>query len=269
MAFSVVIPSYRNPEYLDLCLRSAFQNQTTDNQIIVVLDGYADESEHIVTKYKNLNVVAFEENRGQQVAHNTGVTLADCEHVLVVNDDNVFPRNWDKKLSAYASMYPDAVWAPNQIEPLPSIFQSFIHKDFGRTPSTFDYEAYLAYAGDDVGSSIPIGNDGQTWPLFISKRNYMMLGGIDVSFPSPAVADWDFFFRCELAGLRLLRANNLLFYHFAGAATKATPERAAQHAKKEQESHEYFAWKWGQHAYLEARTHNKRPLHGRFRGNLI
>jgi len=95
----------------------------------------------------------------------------------------------------------------------------------------------------------------------------MMLCGIDPSFPSPAVADWDFFFRCTLAGLSCMRAHSVPFYHFAGAATKATPERAAQHAMSEQASHEYFAWKWGDWATLDT-NHNKVAATRGFRGNI-
>lgn len=268
MALSVVIPTYRNPEYLDLCLRSATQNQSNpENEIIVVLDGYASESHVVLSKYStfNLNVVEFEQNRGQQIAHNTGVTLTTNEHVLIVNDDNVFPPNWDTNLNAYLKFYPDAVWTPNQIEPAPSMFRSFITRDFGTTPSTFDYEAFCEFAGRKVGTSIPIGEDGQTWPLLIRKRHYMMLGGIDVSFPSPAVADWDFFFRCELAGLHCRRASGVAFYHFAGSATKSTPERALFHANKERESFEYFAWKWGDYPKLD-QNNGKVPATSKFRG---
>ena len=45
---SLIIPSYRNPECLDLCLESALEGQSIKNQIIVILDGFAEESKHIV-----------------------------------------------------------------------------------------------------------------------------------------------------------------------------------------------------------------------------
>ena len=53
MPISVIIPSYKNPKYLDLCLKSIIENQTDRNEIIVVLDGYADLSKDVVEKYKN------------------------------------------------------------------------------------------------------------------------------------------------------------------------------------------------------------------------
>ena len=40
---SLVIPTYRNPEYLDICLRSAIENQTNKNEIVVAVDGFIEE----------------------------------------------------------------------------------------------------------------------------------------------------------------------------------------------------------------------------------
>ena len=40
MAISVIIPTYKEPEYLDLCLKSAFEGQVNHNEIIVVVDGF-------------------------------------------------------------------------------------------------------------------------------------------------------------------------------------------------------------------------------------
>ena len=36
---SLIIPTYKNPEVLELCLRSAIEGQEQDNEILVVVDG--------------------------------------------------------------------------------------------------------------------------------------------------------------------------------------------------------------------------------------
>ena len=57
---SVIIPTYRNPEYLDICLQSAIEQQDNKNEIIVAVDGYYDESKDILEKYKdNISVLDF------------------------------------------------------------------------------------------------------------------------------------------------------------------------------------------------------------------
>ena len=50
---SVVVPSYRSPRYLDICLDSLLDGQVNDNEIIVVIDGFVDESRYVIDKYKD------------------------------------------------------------------------------------------------------------------------------------------------------------------------------------------------------------------------
>ena len=50
---SVVIPSYRSPKYLDICLYSLFEGQRNENEVIVVIDGFVDESQWVIDKWKD------------------------------------------------------------------------------------------------------------------------------------------------------------------------------------------------------------------------
>ena len=50
---SVVIPTYKSPEYLDWCLHSCIEGQTLDtNEIIVIVDGHYEMSESVIKKYE-------------------------------------------------------------------------------------------------------------------------------------------------------------------------------------------------------------------------
>ena len=50
---SVVIPTYKAPEALEICLQSALSNQAGDNQIIVVVDGFYDLNKEVLEKYED------------------------------------------------------------------------------------------------------------------------------------------------------------------------------------------------------------------------
>ena len=39
---SIIIPTYRNPEHLDICLFSAINQQFYKNEIIVAVDGFIE-----------------------------------------------------------------------------------------------------------------------------------------------------------------------------------------------------------------------------------
>ena len=112
---SAIIPTYKSPEVLDLCLRSAIKGQQgRKNQIIVVVDGHYDINKEVLEKYaKSIDILNLEENVGLCRATNLGVFNAKHDLILIVNDDNVFPENWD--LSLIESYTPNSVISPNQI----------------------------------------------------------------------------------------------------------------------------------------------------------
>ena len=241
---SVIIPTYKEPEVLDLCLRSIIEGQSNKNQIIVIVDGFYDLNKEVLEKYKdNIDVLDLEENQGICRATNLGVYNAIYDLILVVNDDNIFPKNWDVNLEKM--WVPNRVLTPNQIEPIPSMFHQFHIKDLGRDPSTFDLEAFWKY--ENKLSKDKFDDAGSTPPFLMSKIDYMKIGGWDESYPGAWVVDWEFFMKCEMAGMKMIRTYNCHFYHFVSLGTK-TPERIAESQIKEQACHEYFRYKWGTYA---------------------
>ena len=235
---SVIIPTYKEPEYLDLCLKSIFEGQANNNEIIVVVDGFLKLNQSVLDKYPDVKVLDLGENQGLSVATNWGVYNATHEYILVVNDDNVFPRDWDEKLKPFQQK--GVVVSANQIEPSPSMFPQFIIKDLGKLPEEFDLEAYWEFEDTQYKQAEL---NGSTLPFMMNKYDYLAVGGWDLMYPSPHVVDWDFFLKCEYVGYIMKRAY-VNFYHFAGAATRKTPEQSAESTKKEQIAHQFFTTKW-------------------------
>tara|TARA_R110000751_G_scaffold51713_1_gene113188 strand:- start:983 stop:1753 length:771 start_codon:yes stop_codon:yes gene_type:complete len=235
---SVIIPTYKEPEYLDLCLKSIFEGQANNNEIIVVVDGFLELNQSVLDKYPDVKVLDLGENQGLSVATNWGVYNATHEYILVVNDDNVFPRDWDEKLKPFQQK--GVVVSANQIEPSPSMFPQFIIKDLGKSPEEFDLEAYWEFEDTQYKQAEL---NGSTLPFMMNKYDYLAVGGWDLMYPSPHVVDWDFFLKCEYVGYIMKRAY-VNFYHFAGAATRKTPEQSAESTKKEQIAHQFFTTKW-------------------------
>jgi glycosyltransferase involved in cell wall biosynthesis len=241
---SVIIPTYKEPEVLDLCLCSAIEGQNNKNQIIVVVDGYYDLNKEVLEKYKdNIDVLDLGENQGLCRATNLGVYNAQYDKILIVNDDNVFPYGWDTALELIYT--PNSIISPNQIEPTPSMFRQFEIKDLGRDPKTFDLKAFWRYEMDVFNEKIE--ETGSTLPIFMAKKDYLKVGGWDESYPGPWVVDWEFFMKCEMNGMKMLRTYNCHFYHFVSIGTR-TPDQVASNQVKEQACHEYFYYKWGTYA---------------------
>ena len=176
---SVIVPTYKEPEVLDICLDSIISGQDNRNQIIVAIDGFRELNQSVLEKYaSHIDVIDLPSNVGLNRATNFGVYAASHDNILIVNDDNVFPERWDARLLEHDIT--STVIAPNQIEPKPSIFPNFIIKPFG-DPDQFDMVAFNKFEQEVSRRSDDV--TGSTLPIYMSKTNYMMLGGWDEAYP--------------------------------------------------------------------------------------
>ena len=250
---SVIIPTHKSPEYLDLCLKSAFSGQKNENEIIVVVDGFYDLNKEVLEKYPTTKVLDLETNQGLSVATNWGVYNSSNDYILVVNDDNVFPRDWDVELIKYLSK--GRVVTPNQIEPSPSMFKQFNIKDLGKDIDEFNLEKFWEYE-ENLKQQQP-DQTGSTLPFAMHRLDYLAIGGWDVMYPSPHVVDWDFFAKCEYFNFEMIRIYKH-FYHFGSKSTRTTKEQNEFSAIKEMYAHQFFRQKWGVHAQHNSTTNSKR-----------
>lgn len=250
---SVIITAYKSPDALDLCLESLIRGQEQENQIIVVCDGFYDLNKEVLEKHaKSIDLLDLKENVGTCRAINLGVFNATYDNILILNDDNVAPNEWDTKLME--DFKPNSCLAPNQIEPFPSIFKQFIIKDLGRDPKIFDLNKF--WNEDLFESKNKIDNTGSTFPIMIKKLDFLRVGGFDDSYPSQTgfVADCEFFLKCQLSGIEMLRTYKLNFYHFV-SLTSHSPEQKEKSKQAEINCHEYFKYKWGK--YIQRDLNNK------------
>jgi glycosyltransferase involved in cell wall biosynthesis len=210
---SLIIPSYRNPECLDICLKSAIENQKNKNQIIVAIDGFIEESQEVLNKYKdNIFLLNLGTNQGMQQALNLGVMNATNERICIINDDNVLCKDWD--VAIMEGLKENEVITINQIEPYEGIF-NFPVKDFGTNPKEFDYNGFLSYE-----------------PTIRNNKN------------TPFICDWDFFLKLELNNKVFKRIHNAHFYHFVSMATKKGKTKESFIASENPAAQTYM-YKWG------------------------
>jgi len=240
---SVIIPTYKTPNALDLCLQSCIEGQVNKNQIIVVVDGFYDLNKEVLEKWsKHIDILNLEENVGTCRATNLGVYNAQYDKILIINDDNVVSQYWDKKLEEIYQ--PNSVITPNEIEPYPSMFRQKHIKDLGRSPEEFNLKSFWDY--EKNLSKLLIEEVGSTYPIFMTKSDYMRIGAYPEDYPSPSgfVADWEFFMRCQSNKLKMIRTYNCHFYHFVSLTAK-TPDQIEISRQYEINCHEYAKYKWG------------------------
>ena len=237
---SLIIPSYRNPECLDLCLKSVFDNQQNNNQIIVAIDGFIEESREVLDKYKDkINLLDLGTNQGMQQALNLGVMNAVNEKICIINDDNVLCKDWDVIIES--NLNQNEVVTISQIEPFEGIF-NFPVKDFGTKPSEFKYDEFIKY--EPTIRKEEVTADGGIFPFAMWKKDYMIVGGFDVLYKSPFICDWDFFLKLELNNKTFKRIHDAHFYHFVSMATKKGKDREFMVASESPAAQTYM-YKWG------------------------
>ena len=62
---SVIIPTYKSVEHLDLCLSSAIKGQVNKNQLIIVVDGTIDIVKSVLDKYDDdIDILDMQTNQG-------------------------------------------------------------------------------------------------------------------------------------------------------------------------------------------------------------
>ncbi len=254
---SVIIPCYKEVESLDICLKSIIEGCVDLDriEIITVIDGFYELNKPVLDKYKDyISILNLPTNMGMIKAMNLGAYNSSNNLLLHAQDDNVFSFGWDEIL--LKNYHSNSVLTPNQIEPFPSMFRQFHIKDLGRDPKTFDLKEFWEYSNSIKIDKIE--ESGSTFPFLISKQDYLKVGGFDESYPSPWVVDWEFFMKCRLSGLKMLRTYNCHFYHFVSlSSSEINPEKQIERNKIERESHEYAKYKWGNYIFHNSEDNSK------------
>lgn len=249
---SAIIPTYRNPDYLDLCLKSAMENKVDDDtEVIVIIDGYPEESQEVVEKYEGVQVLPLPQNMGMQYALNIGVMNASNEWIFIVNDDNIFGTKWDTRIKAALAYFvfdENLCLTINQVEPSDGIF-NFVTRDLGRTAATFDYDEWIKYESklSDFPPVPLASDDGRIFPFVLTKKWYQAVGGFDTFYKSPFWCDVDFFTKLEITNqIEFHRWHGAHLYHFGSIATKNRGDAEAELFKRsEGPAAQSFQYKWG------------------------
>jgi len=246
---SVLIPTYKSVDALNLCLKSVIGGCSNlhNIQVIVGVDGTYDLNKHVLDKFQdNVELLILEENVGLCRMTNLLVYNASHDLILILNDDNVVDEVWD--LALLRNLPNNSVITPNQIEPAPSIFRQFHITDHcGKNIDEFDLDKFYEFS-ENVSENT-VDETGSTLPIFMNKTDYLRVGGWDETYPQGMVADCDFFLKCRLSGMKMLRTYNCHVYHFASLSVNGEKRQQAESA-----GHEYFKYKWGN--YMKRDTNN-------------
>ena len=100
---SIIIPMYNAEKYITRLLVSCYQQDLEESlyEVIVIDDGSIDKSKDIVSEWQRTHtnlVYRYQDNAGQGLARNYGLSIAQGEYVWFVDSDDEIEQNCLGKL---------------------------------------------------------------------------------------------------------------------------------------------------------------------------
>jgi GT2 family glycosyltransferase len=233
--FSILIPTWNNLSFLQLCIESLRKNSTFKHQIIVHVNEGKDGSLDWVKVQPDIDLSYSAENIGVCYALNSCRTLVDTDYIVYLNDDMYVCPGWDAALSEEIKNAGTELFffSSTAIEPNPHS-NCAIQANFGRSPNDFDEETLLREF-----SSLPMNDwQGATWPPnIITTKVWDLVGGYSTEFSPGMYSDPDFSMKLWKLGVRLFKGcSKSRVYHFGSVSTKKI---------KKNKGYYTFVSKWG------------------------
>ncbi len=212
--FSVLIPTWNNREFLQLCVASIRKNSTLPLQIVLHLNDGSDGS-LAWAKAEGLDFSHSPANVGICYACNAAYSLARAEYIVYMNDDMYACPGWDTALYAAIQAYgkDDFYFSGTMIEREASGYGcvSAPH-DFGGEVANFR-EADLLQALPNL--AIPDWQGATYPPSVMHRRMWNLIGGFSIEFSPGMYSDPDISMKLWHAGCRNYRGiGQSLVYHF-------------------------------------------------------
>jgi glycosyltransferase involved in cell wall biosynthesis len=220
--FSVIIPTWNNLPYLQLCIRSIREHSAWPHEVIVHVNDGQDGTRAWVQQQVAqglLKATYSDGNMGICLAVNQSGMLATRDWVVYMNDDMYCLPGWDTALQQRLPGMPSDLFmlSGTMVEPVASGNACVVHADYGTTVEAFQERQLLGNVatlkrGDWLGSTWP--------PTLVHRRWWHMVGGYSIELSPGMSSDNDFSMKLWHAGCRIfLGVGDSLVYHFQCRST--------------------------------------------------
>ena len=107
--FSIVIPLYNKEKFIKNTLQSVLNQTFSDFEIIIINDGSTDQSEQMVSQFKDARIRYFtQKNEGAASARNFGIEKANANYIAFIDADDLWYDNHLETLKNIIEEFPDA-----------------------------------------------------------------------------------------------------------------------------------------------------------------
>ena len=218
--FSLIIPSWNNLPYLQLCIKSIRQNSHFSHQIIVVINEGTDGTIEWIQNEPDIDYVFSAKNLGICYGLNACRSLIKTGYIVYINDDMYLLPEWDNAfLDEIKSLsHSEFMLSSTMIEPHDTKNSCAIVGDYGDSLEVFkEKELLLTYMNFQKADW-----SGSTWPpLLIPVNLWDLVGGMSAEFSPGMYSDPDLSMKLWRAGVRYFKGISASrVYHFGSKSTK-------------------------------------------------
>lgn len=234
--FSIVIPTWKNLEYLDLALKGVRRNSAADHEVIVFFNEF-DASCARWLEGQTVKHGRSDRNLGVCGAVNRGAEMATTEYLCFLNDDMYPLPGWDLALAEHLGAG-DPLWLSGTAVEAGEATPCYIGGcDYGDRPETFQEERLLKeYAVLKRPYNIV-----STWtPTLLAMKDWRAVGGFDEAYFPGNGSDPDLAMKFYRQGCRLfIGVGASLVYHFSRRTISRFDDDETMDPRA------YFKKKWG------------------------
>ena len=257
--FSILIPTFNNLDYLELCLNSLKNNSKFNNQIVVHVnignDGTID-----YLKRNNIEYSYTEYNSGICEGINKASILAKFNYFLYAHDDFYFCPDWDEVLKNEI----DSIGHNNFYLSGTMMHSGQIPLECGNDINDFDEKKFL----NNYKKVNYYNFQGSTWaPTLVHKDTWNKVGGFSEEYFPGTGSDPDFNMKLWNKGIRIFKGiNNFKVYHFGSIVLRKKINEIHKYPKYGSKGAKIFLLKWGisikffKRFYLQSDTIYQGPL---------
>ena len=233
MKISIIIPTFKNFDYLRLCITSIEKNSKYSHQIIVHINGTDEKTENFLLDNK-IEYTKSTENLGLCSGVNIAAKKSTTEYIMYSHDDMYYLPKWDLHLE-------------NEIK---NIKNEFFYLSLTHISSMTAVEGVLQHITFDCGSVLENFDEnkllanfeqfkfrdlqGSHWaPHIIHKNIWTKIGGFSEEFNPGFASDPDLNMKLWNLGVRIFKGlSKSRVYQFGSITTRKNKKIIKNNGKK-------------------------------------
>jgi len=236
--FSIIIPTFNNKDYLELCIKSIKKNSSYNHQIIPHVSIGDDGTVQLLNEL-DIEFTYTAYNAGICEGMNKAVKKSKLDYILYAHDDFYFCPGWDKILLKEINKIPH-----NKFYLSGTMMNNGpIKFNCGNNLNEFDENKLL----NNFHKYNHYDFQGSTWaPHLIHKDLWEKVGGFSEEFFPGTGSDPDLNMKLWMEGVRIFKGiNDFKVYHFGSIVTRKYKDHPTIKTESGSKGGKIFLLKWG------------------------